>query len=162
MIAGIALSAASTAYGIQANIQAGKRAEEAAERNARNIAIQNERAVQQAKKEQHKKQSTARARVAAAGLVMEGSPQYYMEELKKTGAEDIRWLKWEGQRAVEAEREKGRSARVSARHGAITAGFKGLSSMVSQYGSYEARFGGFNVGSGGSDYYDPFDYFGGQ
>ena len=99
------ISTALTAFGAYGQYQAGKDAEKAADKEtAENI--------RRASAEDKAKLAENRARIAASGVQLSGSPSLYLNEMEKENKRQTGWMKRAGDSQADALSSAGKTAAI--------------------------------------------------
>ena len=109
----MAVSLAATAYGAYQTHQAGKTAQEAADRQARLDEQANEEAVRRLEKQQAETEATAKARAQAAGFEGESFAPA-LQEMEKEHKREASWERRAGKSRTDLTRWQGGQARKQA------------------------------------------------
>lgn len=129
------LSAAATAYSTYEQYQAGKEAEEIANRNAQRTREETAEMVRRAEKRSKRMEGLSKARAFASGLTGE-SHELYLSDMERSNAEEVEWIIRSGASKAEIEARAGSLARRQATIGMITSGIQGIGSTVNWWSQY--------------------------
>lgn len=140
-IAMMFISFAASAYSAHEQYNLAQEAEDIAEENAAIEAKRTEETVRRAEKNEALQMSKARSELAASGMELAGTPEYYLSELERTGEEEIAWLEREGAWRVDSILREGEYARKQGEAGAWSTLFGGFTSMGSSAMSYDYYYG---------------------
>lgn len=107
---------------------AGKDAEDAADRNADRIRRENEERARRLERQQRKRQSELRARAAASGIaVSSGSTKTFLDDYIQEDERQLSWLQNSGEERAALEQKRGDEEKEKARHRATAQFFSAAS-----------------------------------
>ena len=132
-VALMAVTLAATAYSAYSQYEAGQEAERLAEENAqRELEMAEEEAFRR-QEEMDRQASEVRARTAAAGFEMRGTPEHYLAGLEDIAESEIAWIRKSGESRAKAAIYEGELASQQATagvFGTITQGIGSLSGYL--------------------------------
>lgn len=142
------ITLATSAFSVITQMRAAGAQEDAAA-ESRRLAELNAQYLEQESREEERRlryqsereQATARARVAASGVTMQGSPGLYLEEMQKVLGQEIDWLRRSTELRKEQEQFGGEIAYRTGLERARSTRVRGIQSGIAGFGRFGEQMG---------------------